>query len=109
MELWNLPATNVTFLPNVSLLNDTRYPTCDAESVGSAALVDTRLNTSTVVYYSGTTPGSRVCFVCDKSNGYALNITRNERVCQSDATWSGSPIICGRLIVISTLAGYSPA
>ena len=112
MELWNVPAANVTFLPNVSLLSDTiaRYPTCDAEGVGSAALVDARLNTFTVVYYTGITPGSKACFVCDGNSLYELNTTTNERVCQSDTTWSGSTSICGRLIiVIRTFAGYSPA
>ena len=94
MELWNLSATtNNTFLRNVSLLdNAAQYDSCVTESVGSAVLKDTALNIATVAYYNGTTPGSRVCFVCD---GHELNTTINERFCQSDATWSGSPIACG--------------
>ena len=95
-ELWNLPATDATFLPDVSLLDDaTQYQSCDGRSVGSVALRNNRLNTATVAYYSGTTPGSRACFVCEESSGYQLNSTITERVCQNDAAWSGSPIICG--------------
>ena len=60
MELWNLSASEATFLPDISLLDDAaaRYPSCDTRHVGSAALKDTTLNTATVAYYSGTTPGS---------------------------------------------------
>ena len=97
-ELWNLPAADATFLPDVTLLNDSAlYPSCDDGSVGSVVLRNNRHNTATVAYYSGTTPGSRACFICDKSSGYAPNTTTTERVCQNDATWSGSPIICGLL------------
>ena len=98
MELWNLPAADANFLYNVSLLNDTaQYPSCDAESFGSAVLKNTTLNTATVAYYTGTTPGSTACFVCDESSGYELNTDINERVCQSDGTWSRSPTICGMI------------
>ena len=114
MELWNQTISNATFSPNVSVLDDaTQYPSCDNRSVGNVVLRDTTLNTATVAYYTGTTTGSRACFVCDESNGYELtinvgdvcnegsecepNTTINERVCQSDATWSGSPITCGML------------
>ena len=93
-ELWNLPAANATFLPGVSLLNDTaRYPSCNNESVGSAVLRDKRLNTATVAYYTGTTPGSTACFVC--SNGYEPNTTTNERLCERNGLWSGNSIVCG--------------
>ena len=100
MEVWNLPATDATFLTDVSLLNDSaaRYPSCDSGSVGSVALLNTTLKTATVAYYNGTTPGSRACFVCDKSSGYELNTTTNGRVCQNDATWSGNGILCGTLL-----------
>ena len=98
MELWNLPAADATFLSDVSLLDIAQYPSCDAGSVGSAVLRDNRLNTATVAYYSGTTPGSTACFVCDESNGYAPNTTTTAvRVCQNDVIWSGSPITCGML------------
>ena len=97
MELWNLSA-EATFVPDISLLNDStaRYPSCDAGNVMSAALKDTTLNTATVAYYSGITPGSFVCFVCDENNGYEANASMNMRVCQSNATWSNSPIVCGK-------------
>ena len=100
MEVWNLPATDATFLTDVSLLNDSaaRYPSCDVGSVGNVVLRNTTLNTATVAYYNGTTPGSRACFVCDKSSGYELNTTTNGRVCQNDATWSGNGILCGTLL-----------
>ena len=92
--LWNLPAANATFLPDVSLLNDTaQYPSCNDESVGSAALRDTTLNTATVAYYTGTTPGSTACFVC--SNGYELNTTTIERLCERNGLWSGNSTVCG--------------
>ena len=96
MDLWNLPDASI--LTDVSLLNEsaTQYPSCNAESVGSVVLVNTTLNTATVAYYTGTTAGSRACFVCDESSGYKLNATTTtERVCQSDGMWSGSPITCG--------------
>ena len=95
-ELWNLPAPGATFRPDVSSLNATQYPSCDDESVGSAVLVlvDTRRDTATVAYYTGTTPGSRVCFVCDENIGYELNNT-NVRVCQRNGSWSGNPTVCG--------------
>ena len=96
MELWNLSAAGATFLADTTLLKDAaQYPSCINGSVGSAVLVNTTLNTATVAYYSGTTPGSRACFVCDEDSGYEL--TNNERVCQSNSTWSGSPIRCGML------------
>ena len=94
MDLWNLPAVDASFLPDVSLLNDAaQYQKCDNGSVGSAVLMNTRQDTAAVAYYTGTTPGSTACFVCDGSSGYEL--TANERVCQSNSTWSGSPITCG--------------
>ena len=95
MELWDLSATDATFLTDVSLLNASaaQYPTCDAGSVGSVVLRDNRLNTATVAYYSGTTSGSSACFVCDESSGNKT--TTADRVCQSDGMWSGSPIVCG--------------
>ena len=93
MKLWDLPTINTTFLNNVSLLDTAaQYQSCVPESVGSAVLKDTALNISTVAYYNGTTPGSTACFVCD---GHELNAKIKERVCQSDATWSGGPITCG--------------
>ena len=102
MELWDLPAAGTTFPTDVSLLVDdaAQYPSCDPESVGSVTLMNTTLNTATVAYYNDTTPGSRVCFVCDEGSGYALNTnTTTERVCQSNGTWSGSLITCGMLII----------
>ena len=99
MELWNLSTTNTTFLRDVSLLDDAvQYQGCVTGSVGSVALKDSRLSTSTVAYYTGITPGSRACFVCDENSGYELNTTTNERICQSDATWSEGPITCGMYI-----------
>ena len=100
MELWNLP-TSANILYNVSLLNDTatQYQSCDNSSVGSAVLVNTTLNTAIVAYYTGTTPGSSACFVCDESSGYAPNTTTTVRVCQNDTTWSGNPIICGMYVM----------
>ena len=92
MELWDLPAADGDFLLDVSSLNDSaaQYPSCDDGSIGSVVLVNATLNTATVAYYTGTTPGSMACFVCN--NGFELN---ENRVCQHDATWSGSPIVCG--------------
>ena len=94
MELWNLPAVGLTFQ---TLLDDAaQYPSCDASSIGSAVLVNTRFNTATVAYYSGTTAGSTACFVCDESSEYTPNTTTTaERVCLTNGTWSGSPILCG--------------
>ena len=61
-------------------------------------LGNTTLNTATVAYYSGTTPGSRACFVCDESSGYAPNTTISiERACQNDGRWSRTPVVCGVL------------
>jgi len=98
MELWNLPAADDNFLFNVSLLEDAaQYPNCSGSSGGSAVLVNTTLNTATVAYYNGTTPGSTACFVCDESSGYELITNINERVCQSDGTWSRSPTVCGMI------------
>ena len=100
MELWNLSTTNATFLRDVSLLDDaTQYHSCVHGSVGSAVLKDSRLGTSTVAYYTGITPGSKACFVCDENSGYELNTTTNERICQSDATWSEGPITCGMCVI----------
>ena len=97
-KLWNLPAPGFAFLSDISSLNDAaQYPSCNVGSVRSVGLMDNRLNTATVAYYNGTTTGSRACFVCDESSGHALNTTTSERVCLSDGTWSGSPIICGTL------------
>jgi len=99
-KLWNLPAPATIFLNDVSLLNDsaTQYPSCDDGSVGSAVLVNTTLNTATVAYYTGTTPGSTACFVCNNASGYAPNTTiSNERVCQNDGRWSRTPVVCGML------------
>ena len=104
-ELWNLPATGFTFLPDVILLDDAaQYSSCDARSVGSVVLNDSRLNTATVAYYNGTTTDSRACFVCNDVTGYALNTTTSETFCQSDGTWSGSPIICGTLQICDALS-----
>ena len=98
MELWNL-SSGVTVLSDVSLLGDaTQYPSCDVGSVASFVLKNTILNTATVAYYTGTTPGSRACFVCDESSGYEL--TANERRCQSNSTWSGSSMTCGMFIAL---------
>ena len=100
MELWNLSTTNTTFLHDVSLLDDAdQYHSCVHGSVGSAVLKDSRLSTSTVAYYTGITPGSIACFVCDENSGYELNTTTNERICQSDATWSEDPITCGMCVI----------
>ena len=104
MELWNLSNTNMTFLRDVSLLDDaTQYRSCINGSVGSAVLKDSRLSTSTVVYYTGVTPGSRACFVCDENSGYELNTTTIERICQIDATWSEGPITCGMYVHLSQI------
>ena len=101
-ELWNLTATNATFLSDVSLLDDaTKYPKCVTGSVGSAALMNTRLNITTVAYYNGTTPGSKACFICKENSGYKLSTTTNERFCEHDAAWSRSPIICGMLLLLT--------
>ena len=99
-ELWNLPAAGVTFLPDVSILNTSaaQYPSCDDRSIGSVVFVNTTLDTATVAFYSGTTAGSTACFVCDESSEYAPTTTTTaERVCRSNGTWSGSPILCGML------------
>ena len=108
-ELWDLPAANATFLPDVSLLNDAaaQYPSCDDRSAGSAILMNTTLNTATVAYYSGTSLGSTVCFVCDEGSGYELNSTINVRVCQSNATWSGSIITCGMYLICYVTGCFS--
>ena len=103
MELWDLSTTNTTFLCDVSLLDDAvQYPSCVTGSVGSVVLKDSRLNASTVAYYTGITPGSMACFVCNEDGGYELNTTTNERICQSDATWSEGPITCGMCVIFST-------
>ena len=92
-----MPAAGFTIQTDVSSLDDeaTKYPSCEPEGVGSVVLRDTTLNTATVAYYNGTTPGSTACFVCDRSSEYELNSTITERVCQNDGLWSSSPIICG--------------
>ena len=97
VELWDLPAAGFTLLGNISSLNGTaaQYPICDDSHIGSAVLLDTKLNTATVAYLTGTTPGSGACFVCDKDSGYGSNTTTIVRVCQNDGIWSGSPITCG--------------
>ena len=97
VQLWDLSAADSTFLTDVSSLDDAaaQYPICDDSSVGSVVLENTTLNTATVAYYNGTTPGSTACFVCDKSSGYELNAAINERICQRDATWSGISTMCG--------------
>ena len=97
MELWDLSAAGVNFLSDVSSLNDSaaQYPSCGDDSIGSAVLVNTTLNTATVAYYTGTTAGSTACFICDE--GYELNTATNERVCQRNGLWSGNPIVCGAL------------
>ena len=97
IQLWDLSAAGTTFLPDVSFLDGAadQYPSCDDGSVGSAVLMNTILNTATVAYYTGTTPDSRACFVCDEDSGYELNPAINERLCQRDATWSGISTICG--------------
>ena len=97
-ELWNLPALAAIFWNDVSLLNTSaaQYPSCDGGSVGSVALVNTTLNTATVAYYTGTTPGSMACFVC--GDGYVLNTTTTaERFCERSGLWSGNSIVCGTL------------
>ena len=96
-KLWDLRADDAKVLSDVSLLNDTaaQYQSCDEGSVGSVVLVNTTLNTVTVAYYNGTTPGSRVCFVC--SDGYELNTITNERFCEENGLWSGNYIVCGTL------------
>ena len=65
----------------------------------------------TVAYYTGITPGSRACFVCDENIGYELNTTTNGRTCQSDATWSEGPITCGMYViyVAQTWSDFSSA
>ena len=96
MELWDLSADGVTLLSDVSLLDDaTQYPSCDAGSVGSVALVNTTLNTATMAYYTGTTPGSTACFVC--KDVYELNTTISARFCSGSGLWSGNSIVCGML------------
>ena len=100
MELWDLPAAGTTFLTDVSSWNDAaQYPSCINGTVGSGILVNTTLNTATVAYYTGTTPGSKACFVCDEDSGYELNTTKNERVCRSNGTWSGNFMTCGMLSI----------
>lgn len=94
-ELWNLTATNATFVPLLDAA--TKYQNCGTGSIGSAALKDTRLNITTVAYYDGITPGSKACFVCEENSGYEQSTAIYERVCKHDATWSRSPFICGTL------------
>ena len=95
MKLWDLPATDATFLTDITLLDDSaQYSSCINGSIGSVVLMNTTLNIATVAYYTGTTPGSTACFVCDGE----YQLTANERICQSNSTWSGSPITCGMLV-----------
>ena len=97
-ELWNLPATDAIYLSDVSSLNDSaaQYPSCINGSVGNVVLKNTTLNIATVAYYTGTTSGSKACFVCDE--GYELSAT--ERFCERNGLWSGNPIVCGMLLII---------
>ena len=100
-QLWNLPATGFNFLTDVSLLdNAVQYQSCDVGSVGSAVLNDTRFNTATVAYYSGNTPGSSACFVCNNDSEYELNTTMSVRFCRSNGTWSKSAITCGMYVIM---------
>lgn len=93
MELWNLPAPGAEYLDNVRFLD---YASCDG--VQCVGLNNTTLMTVTVVAYNNTSPGFTVHFFTDKSAGYAPNITTSpERQCKSDLTWSGDPIVSGRL------------
>ena len=94
-ELWDLPAADAIYLTDVDA-SAAQYPSCGDGSVGSVALMNTTLNIATVAYYTGTTPGSRACFVCDESSGYELSTTTiAERFCQHNGLWSGSPTVCG--------------
>ena len=103
-NLWDLSATDATFLSDVSSLGDAaaRYPSCINGSVGSVVLMNTTLNTATVAYYTGTATNSTACFVCDENSGYALSLAITGRVCQPDATWSENPNICGKKLCCST-------
>ena len=78
MELWDLSATDATFLTDVSLLNvsTAQYPSCDDVSVGSVVLENTTLNMATVAYYTGTTPGSTACFVWERKSNATMCSTR---------------------------------
>ena len=98
-DFWNLSAADATFLPDVSSLNDSaaQYPSCNNDSIGSVVLMDKTLDSTTVAYYTGVTPGSRACFVCSVSSGCEPNTaTVAERACLNDGAWSGSPITCGK-------------
>ena len=98
IELWNLPAAGASFSSDVSSLNDAaQYPSCVDGNATSSVLVNSTLNTATVAYYAGNMTGSTACFVCDESSGYSLNTSTNERVCQRNVTWSGSPTVFGML------------
>ena len=57
-------------------------------------LENTTLNTATVAYYNGTTPGSMACFVCNDE--YKLNTTE-KRFCERSGLWSGNSVVCGKL------------
>ena len=107
-ELWDLPDADANFIIDVSLLDEAaQYPSCVAGSVGSAVLMNTTLNTATVAYYTGTTPGSRACFVCNESGQYGLNAAINERFCLINGTWSGDAIICGMYKILASFSGLS--
>ena len=101
-ELKNQSTAGAIFLTDASSLDDVaaQYSSCDTGIRLLDTRLDTRLDTATVAYYNGTTPGSRVCFLCDKSNGYALNTTFNETYCQKDGTWSRNSTICGTMFKI---------
>ena len=93
MVLWNLPAPGSRYLDDVHFLD---YANCT--NVQCVGLENATLMTVTVAAYNNTSPGSTVRFFTDKSNGYAPNITTSpERRCESDLTWSGDPIVSGRL------------
>ena len=62
--------------------------------MGNLTLTDNRTGVVTVVCYDGTAPGSAASIVCDQGKGCAPNTTGGERVCQTDTTWSGYPVIC---------------
>ena len=60
--------------------------------------MNTRLNTATVAYYTGTTPGSTACFVCD-------NITTQYPSCDDGSV--GSAVLNDSRLNTSTVAYYS--
>ena len=105
-ELWNQQTPGGIFLSDVMLLDDAaQYPSCDGRSVGSIVLMNSTLNTATVAYYTGTTPGSTVCFVCN--DWYELNTTISARFCKGNGLWSGDSIACSTLynVVVMCIMG----